>query len=168
MKVPVLVLDIRQREDAHYKNFDPKKNADELFEMMRLAEEDVFMKIQQRGSADVYEQCRLAHFHSWLLQDRDIILYGTKKGSQEMAIRPLWQIINDKQKFREQESEESSKRPMAKKIAEFLVMMEYRAYWALIPNYKRENWVSSGVVSDVENGWKQYFKEAMNEARLSY
>ena len=170
MKVPVLVLDIRKRDLGQYQEADGKMlTGERLFARMKEVEEELFESIKAIGSADVYEQCRIAHFHSMLLQDPDVSSTGTYVQTKSRRHTQLFEAIRKRRESnRDKESEDESKKPLARQIAEFLTRMEYRAYWTLLPKKRREKLQRKGQVKDVEQGWKEYYKDAMNEARLSY
>ena len=130
MNVPVLMLDVRERASnlkALKKELKDDKN--KLFQMAVAMDNELTEKLIEIGRADNYEVCRLAFFHSLLLQD-----HGRQKKISPTA--PLFEAINlvrTQIASDESDSNKTQRRILMDQISNHCLHQEFKNYWALLP-----------------------------------
>ena len=130
MNVPVLMLDVRERaSNLKALKKELKDDKEELFQMALAMDNELTEKLAEVGKADNFEICRLAFFHSLLLQD-----HGNQKKIPHTA--PLYEAINlvrVQMASDESDSDKTQRRMLMDKISNHCLHQEFKNYWSLYP-----------------------------------
>jgi hypothetical protein len=137
------------------------------------------------GKADIYEVCRIAHLHSLVLQDPDILASankggiaddqasgGAKVGGQlpvveELAVRASdslgMAICKTRKKMERSDSSGAEKQKILDIVVEHCVHKEFQNYWQLKSRREVEELAEKGITK-----YSQEYQEMMGVARTAY
>ena len=194
MSVPVLLIDIRERKSYAKQSLstpgetsgdaqssgDPnfhdglkreKKKREiqgirKLFVEMREKDLEFVEAMEKEGKADIYDLCRLAHFHSMLLMPRKV--ESTKNMSLHAAIQ---NEFDASQTFTDDETVQMWEQ-LQSEIVEYLVDREFATYWQLKPAEEKDELAAELAnctqnADDTEEPWRRHFHDQMVEARTA-
>ena len=162
MTVPLLLLDIRQRDEQFMR---VASTADKREQLQRLIAADNDMcdaLVNENRSPDTYEMCRMAHLHSHCLQTPP----GHSAAGAISKDAPLWQAIIETH-AQMQSAQSDGNREIHKQllevVSEHCLQKEFEAYWRMLPAQELKKLEEKGVVNH-----KQMYAEMMMDGRAAY
>ena len=172
MKVPLLLVDLRDRPGPD-KYSVPGPEEDEqameqrenerLQEAIRL-DNELTLELNRAGKADIYENCRIAYFHSRFLTSTSI---GSEAEAKQSRPKTIWQAIDMTRKLMQSAGsgeEAAKKQRLLDTIMDHCVQKEFENYWNLLSEEEKE---SFREVQGYET-YKQRFAMQMVDARAAY
>lgn len=154
------VCDKMESTDKMAKSDSFEKCAHALFEVIKRVDEAYATRLMQMGRADIYEACRLAFFHSFLIQDREKWTAGASK-------MLLFETVAAEEEALQSASHDTSAKfrsLILNKTTDWCTQAEFRAYWELKPDVEKDEILQEQGISD----FREYYKREINDARTAY
>jgi len=138
-----------------------EKSAQALFDVAKQSDETYSARLMQIGRADIFETCRLAYFHSFLIQDRE------KTSSSARSKMRLYERIASEEETLQSATQDTSSKfrgLLLDKITDWCTQAEFRAYWELKSEAEKQEILTDTGISD----FREYFKREISAARTAY
>ena len=181
MQVPVLLLDIRKRQPytikfpsdavcsqgmsmtdsataedmSRYKSMRKVEALEQLFREMEQRDLEFDRQMLEAGKVDIFEICRMAHFHGHLLPKEEA---EVKNVSLFEAIEAAF----EKTKVFNGDEARGRWNKLMDDVVQYLISREFKAYWDLKPDEEIKELAEQGILN-----WEMHFKDNLVHARAA-